>query len=208
MPGAVGALRPDYLLAPGIIDYFGIEMVETNEGTVAFAAALKTAAGYAKANVQVTPDISIDAGVRYEKAKQRVDPIQVFKVPGASTAGTRIEEGYWLPAATLTWQLRNDLQFRLNASKTIARPQFRELIYQFYFDPESNRMYQGNPLLEDGTVGPHRQPAAWPRSAVAPVAADAADQLCQRACSQPRDRQYRPARHHRKAGPAARFRGA
>lgn len=149
MPGGVGALRPDYLLAPGIIDYFGIEMVETNEGTVAFAAALKTAAGYAKANVQVTPGISIDAGVRYEKAKQRVDPIQVFKVPGASTAGTRLEEGYWLPGATLTWQLRNDLQFRLNASKTIARPQFRELIYQFYFDPESNRMYQGNPLLED-----------------------------------------------------------
>ena len=31
----------------------------------------------------------------------------------------------------------------------IARPQFRELMFQAYFDPESNRSYRGNPLLVD-----------------------------------------------------------
>jgi outer membrane receptor protein involved in Fe transport len=45
-----------------------------------------------------------------------------------------------------------DLQFRLSGSKTIARPQFRELIYQPYFDPESNRQYVGNPLLIDSQL--------------------------------------------------------
>jgi hypothetical protein len=56
-----------------------------------------------------------------------------------------------LPAATLTWKLGDamDSQVRLNASKTIARPQFRELMSQAYYDPESNRTYRGNPLLSD-----------------------------------------------------------
>jgi outer membrane receptor protein involved in Fe transport len=41
---------------------------------------------------------------------------------------------------------------RLSASKTIARPQFRELINQPYFDPDSNRQYRGNPLLVDSQL--------------------------------------------------------
>jgi len=41
------------------------------------------------------------------------------------------------------------MQARLNASRTIARPQFRELMFQAYFEPESNRSYRGNPLLVD-----------------------------------------------------------
>src|SRR5690606_41778495 len=36
--------------------------------------------------------------------------------------------------------------------KTIARPQFCELICQPYFDPESSRMYSGNPLLTDSEL--------------------------------------------------------
>ncbi len=44
------------------------------------------------------------------------------------------------------------MQFRVNASKTIARPQFRELIYQPYFDPDTNRLYLGNPFLTDSKL--------------------------------------------------------
>ncbi|MET0180059.1 MAG: TonB-dependent receptor [Novosphingobium sp.] len=151
-PTAVGTLRPDLLLQPGIIDAFGIELIETDEGNPAFAARLRNPAGYAKLNAQFGDALSLDAGVRYERATQTVDPIAVFAVPGAGTAGTRLERGYWLPAATLTWQLRDDMQVRLSGSKTIARPQFRELINQPYFDPDSNRAFRGNPLLVDGQL--------------------------------------------------------
>jgi hypothetical protein len=41
------------------------------------------------------------------------------------------------------------MQMRFNASRTIARPQFRELMFQSYYDPEQNRAYRGNPLLVD-----------------------------------------------------------
>jgi hypothetical protein len=54
-----------------------------------------------------------------------------------------------LPGATLTSPIGHDIQEPLNASKTIARPQFRELMFQNYFDPENNRRYRGNPLLVD-----------------------------------------------------------
>lgn len=151
-PTAVGMLRPDLLLAPGIIKGFGIELVESNEGNPAFLASLRNWAGYGKVNWSLASSLTLDAGVRFEKADLEVAPIQVFTTPGASLAGTSQSNQYWLPGATLTWQARDDLQFRISASKTIARPQFRELIYQAYFDPDSNRQYQGNPLLVDSQL--------------------------------------------------------
>jgi len=66
-----------------------------------------------------------------------------------SGASTHLENDYVLPSATLTWRFADDMQVRVNASQTIARPQFRELMFQSYFDPETNRRYRGNPLLVD-----------------------------------------------------------
>ncbi len=151
-PTAVGMLRPDLLLGSAIIDYYNIALIDTNEGAPAFRAELKNHAGYGKVNWQVSPELSLDFGVRYETAKETVVPTQVFNTPTGSTAATNLDNSYWLPAATLTWQFRPDMQVRLNSSKTIARPQFRELIFQFYFDPETNRQYRGNPLLQDSEL--------------------------------------------------------
>src|SRR5690606_255721 len=149
---AVGLFRPDLLLQPSVVDFYGIGLIEEDESTPAFLAGLETYAGYAKLNLEFVPGLSLDAGVRFEAARQEVTPIQVFNEPSGSTAGTLLENEYWLPAATLTWQFAPDVQFRLNGSKTIARPQFRELIYQPYFDPGSNRQYLGNPLLADSEL--------------------------------------------------------
>ena len=44
------------------------------------------------------------------------------------------------------------MQLRANASRTIARPQFRELIFQTFYDPETNRQFNGNPLLIDSEL--------------------------------------------------------
>jgi TonB-dependent receptor len=152
LPSGVTLLRPDYLLSPSVINTFGIGLIESDEGNPAFLAKLENAAGYAKGNWQIAEGVTLDAGVRYEWARQTVDPVQVFTVPGASTAGTALTKGYWLPAATLTWEVRPQMQVRISGSKTIARPQFRELINQPYYDPESNREYRGNPLLVDSQL--------------------------------------------------------
>ena len=152
MPLAIGLFRPDYLLQPSVINFYGINLIDTNENNPVFRSTLRNHAGYFQLQIKATPDISLNAGVRYEKATQSVTPVQVFTVPTASLAGTDLRRTYWLPAATLTWQLRKDMQIRANISKTIARPQFRELIFQPYFDPDSNRNYRGNPLLVDSQL--------------------------------------------------------
>ena len=151
-PGGVDMFRPDLLLQPSVINNFGITMVESNEGSPAFLATLETHAGYAKLNGRIAEALKFDVGVRYETAKEEVAPIQVFTVPGASTAATNLDNDYWLPAATLTWEMQPAMQLRANVSKTIARPQFRELIFQFYFDPDTNRQYRGNPLMVDSEL--------------------------------------------------------
>jgi len=151
-PVGVGLLRPDLLLGSNVINAFKIALIETDEGNPAFFARLKNSAGYAKFNAKFTDTLSLDTGVRYEQATQTVTPIQVFTIPGAGTAATSLKRNYWLPAATLTWEVQSGMQVRVSASKTIARPQFRELINQPYFDPDSNRQYRGNPLLVDSQL--------------------------------------------------------
>lgn len=151
-PDGVAALRPDALLSPGVIDFYDIALVDTNEANPVFDARLLNHAGYGQLQARPTSTLSLNAGVRYESARQTVSPVQVFNTPTASLAGTALDNDYWLPAATLTWQPRTDMQFRLSGSRTIARPQFRELIYQLYFDPDSNRQFRGNPLLTDSEL--------------------------------------------------------
>ena len=58
---------------------------------------------------------------------------------------TRLANSYWLPAATITWTVIPDVQLRFHGSKTIARPQFRELAPQLYTDFETTRQFFGNP---------------------------------------------------------------
>lgn len=152
LPLGIGLLRPDFLLQPAVVNFYGIDLVDTNEANPVFIGKLLTNAGYGQIQANITSNLDLNLGVRYETARQSVTPLQVFTIPSASLANTRLNRDYWLPAATLTWKFAPDMQLRLNASKTIARPQFRELIYQLYFDPDNNREYRGNPLLTDSQL--------------------------------------------------------
>ncbi len=148
-PNAVAMLRPDHLLSTNVIDTYDIGLIETTESDPAFEARLRTSAGYAQVQSEIVDGFEASVGVRFERGEQDVQPTQVFTTNTGSGASTALENDYVLPAVTLTYKFANDSQVRVNASKTIARPQFRELMFQTYFDPETNRSYRGNPLLVD-----------------------------------------------------------
>jgi outer membrane receptor protein involved in Fe transport len=154
LPLAVQQLRPDFLLSDVTIQAFDIALLETSaqDGTAAFAAALETHAGYAQVQAELFAGVNINAGVRYEDAAQTVLPIDVFNTGSSAIATTNLNNSYWLPAVTLTWEVAPDMQLRVNGSKTIARPQFRELIAQVFQDPDSNRLFRGNPSLKDSVL--------------------------------------------------------
>lgn len=151
LPPGIGLLRPDHLLSPEVISYYQVDLQESTETAAAFGARLLVDAAYLQLQAMLVPGLELAAGARYEQASQEVRPLEVFSSPINTGLPTNLENDYILPAATLTWKFGpgEDRQFRLNASKTIARPQFRELMFQRFFDPEGNRTYLGNPLLKD-----------------------------------------------------------
>jgi outer membrane receptor protein involved in Fe transport len=149
LPIAVAQERPDFLLSDFNIYNFNIQLRDISgaEGAASYEAGLRIHAGYAQAEVEV-PSAAIRAqfGARYE------DAVETVVTTAAGATPTRIANDYWLPAATVTWNFADNMQLRLHGSKTIARPQFRELAPQIYQDFESDREFTGNPFLTDSKL--------------------------------------------------------
>ncbi|MCB2067201.1 MAG: TonB-dependent receptor [Erythrobacter sp.] len=144
----VGTRSPWLLFNSATYNMFNVNLLESGSTTPAFGAGLTINAGYGQLQWQATDTVTVQAGVRYETADQTSTPIGVNNT---ATARTNSND-YWLPGATVTWTPIDELQLRVSGSKTIARPQFRELISQIYFDPETNRSYSGNPNLNDSRL--------------------------------------------------------
>ncbi|MEA1072868.1 TonB-dependent receptor domain-containing protein [Sphingomonas sp. LY160] len=149
---AVAQQRIDYLLSDFNVYNYGVLLRETTGGlgSAAYDAALKVNAGYLMAEIEPVKGVTLNLGVRYEDGDQSVTPAVLFGQPAA--AASRIRADYFLPAGTLTWNFADDMQLRLAASKTIARPQFRELAPQPYRDTESQRTFFGNQFLVDSEI--------------------------------------------------------
>ncbi|GGA06642.1 MULTISPECIES: TonB-dependent receptor domain-containing protein [Sphingobium] len=150
LPLGAQQMRLDYLLSDAAIQLYDISLLEFSGNYPVYDAALRTHAGYAQVKAELFPGLSFDAGVRFEKGRQSVTGVDVYST--GITPFNQIRKEYWLPAATITLEAAKGLQFRLSGSKTVARPQFRELIAQPFLDPESNRFYRGNPFLQDSEL--------------------------------------------------------
>ncbi len=68
-----------------MIDAFDIALIDINETNPIFDATLRTNAAYGQLNFQLTDDFGFTGGVRYEAAKQRVIPVEVFANADASS---------------------------------------------------------------------------------------------------------------------------
>ncbi|MFZ2998511.1 TonB-dependent receptor domain-containing protein [Sphingobium sp.] len=159
LPIPVQQQRPDYLLSDATIQLFDISLLEFSGNYPVYDAALRVHAGYGQVQAELFPGLSFNAGVRYEKGKQSATGVDVYNT--GLTPFNALNNDYWLPAVTLTFEASKGLQFRASASKTVARPQFRELIAQPYLDTEANRFYRGNPFLQDSQLWNGEVRAEW-----------------------------------------------
>ena len=150
LPLDVQSARPDYLFSPDNIDPNRFVLQEIITPNDSYSAGLKIHAGYAMADIELLPLVRTTVGVRYESAEETVDTFDRFGNPGAG--GVNLQNDYWLPSATVTWNFADDFQLRLGYSHTIARPQFRELAQSQYFDPDTERLYRGNRGLVDSEL--------------------------------------------------------
>ncbi|WP_407352256.1 TonB-dependent receptor domain-containing protein [Luteimonas sp. R10] len=145
--------RIDYLFSDYNLSQDLLRIQETTGGlgAAAYDATLKVKAGYLQAEGEITPLVRATVGVRYEDATQAVHPYNIF-TGVRQTSPEPLRNDYFLPAATLTWNFADNQQIRFGASKTIARPQFRELAPQQYQDPDNDRLFYGNPYLVDSEL--------------------------------------------------------
>ncbi|MEQ5788907.1 TonB-dependent receptor [Erythrobacter sp. NFXS35] len=149
---ALGLRRPGDIINAATLAGFDVELTEGAPIPIVDAE-LTVHAGYGLVRWLPLDTLTIEAGVRYEDGVQTTTPDPTIGVaPGTILNATNIENDYFLPSATITWEAIDNLQLRLSASQTIGRPQFRELVEQVYFDPESNRRFRGNPFLQDSEL--------------------------------------------------------
>ncbi|MEM6832706.1 MAG: TonB-dependent receptor [Pseudomonadota bacterium] len=163
LPIELAQQRIDFLLSDFNVFNNGIVISENtppvNQGSPLYTAELVVHAAYLQIEAELFDAFTVSTGVRYEDAEQTVTPLalfagdEIFLTPDENgnqlVNPTDLNNDYFLPALTATWNFYEDMQLRFGVSKTIARPQFRELAPQFYNDPDLDRGFQGNAFLFD-----------------------------------------------------------
>jgi TonB-dependent receptor len=142
------AARVDYLFSPDNIRADGFVLTENTTPDSSYKGRMTQKAAYLMADIDVLPLVHVNVGARYEDATEVIRTFNTMGEPPRAPA-TQLSNTYWLPSTTLTWNFAEDLQVRFAYSQTIARPQFRELAFSAYVDPETDRVYRGNPYLSD-----------------------------------------------------------
>ncbi|MDZ4762242.1 MAG: TonB-dependent receptor plug domain-containing protein [Alphaproteobacteria bacterium] len=142
----VDFLLSDFNLGPNVGQFQISESTGNIENAPAYTAQLEVLSAYLKADIEPLLYLRTAFGARWEKA---IESVQLIDLYGPEPLPNKVKKDYILPAATVTWNFLEDMQIRIGASRTIGRPQFRELAPQSYYDPESGRFLRGNPFLLD-----------------------------------------------------------
>jgi outer membrane receptor protein involved in Fe transport len=155
--GPYAYLLPYQVFSPTVIAAEDLGLIQTNNsfGLSEYLGDLTVHGAYGRVDMELAQGLRVDVGVRYETAKQTLTLPDVNNNNPAGAGLSAVVEkdnDYWLPALTLTWNFAEDFQFRANGSKTIARPQFRELGTIPVVDTESDRLLAGNPFLTDSQL--------------------------------------------------------
>ncbi len=125
-------IRPDF-----------ITVTEITLPSDSYQSEQEVAASYIMIDPQLTDKLKIVTGVRFEYSRQILNSQTITNDP--VNVNTIYRD--WLPSVNLIYQLTTDINLRLAYSKTLARPEFREIAPFAYFDFLANELVQGNPSL-------------------------------------------------------------
>ena len=120
-----------------------IEIVEITQPTDSYLSEQTINAAYLMTDFSLFKKIKIITGVRLENAVQKMNSKSRTGEP------INVESNFndLFPSVNIAYQYNDKLNLRLAYSKTVARPEFRELATFTYFDFVSNELVQGNPNL-------------------------------------------------------------
>jgi outer membrane receptor protein involved in Fe transport len=119
-------LPSNQLFAPENIRPTGFQINEFTRGTDHYNASMDVYAGYAMVDLNLGAKWRLSAGLRVEDANQLVRTID-NQVPGSVPVLAGLSNRDPVPAVNLVYGITQQQNFRLSYSRTLSRPDFREL---------------------------------------------------------------------------------
>ncbi len=138
---------PNGLFNPETIASNGFELVEATFRPDNYDATEDLNAGFLLLNADVAESLTVMAGLRVESATQTVTPFDLHESHQEPLVGARLDNTDVLPAFNATWTLEDGMNLRVAASRTLARPQLRELAPFAFADYAGGYLTVGNPEL-------------------------------------------------------------
>ncbi len=123
-----------------------LELEEWTRPTDSYAAKYDVLAGYVMADVAVLPRLRVVVGERIERSTQTIDSFDPFAKD--ARVQSRLAKTDLLPSANAIVKVTDTTNVRLTATRTVARPQLRELAPFIFSDFLGAREVLGNPELD------------------------------------------------------------
>jgi outer membrane receptor protein involved in Fe transport len=143
-------LPPEQLFTADAIAAGDISFLERTEPNDEYEATEVMGAGFASLDVGVSNHLRVTGGLRVERNETELDsfdPATGSRLAGVSTDLRTTEP---LPSLAVRWEPSESQVVHLSGTRTIVRPQFRELApfrYETYLESTL-----GNPFLENGEI--------------------------------------------------------
>ncbi len=140
-------LPSNQLFAESNIRPTGFQLVEFTRGTDTYTADMNVYAGYAMVDLALGSRWRLVGGVRIEDADIRVTTLDNL-VPNSDPQVAQLTNRDPAPAVNLIYALRPKQNLRISYSRTLSRPDFRELSPFDFNDVLGGFVVQGNPNLQ------------------------------------------------------------
>ncbi len=140
------AMPLEDILTSEFIGNDGFTLNELTQKSDAYSGNQTIDAAYGMWETNLFDTYSVSLGVRNESSVQHMNTYALFD-PNNEPAVAKLETNYLLPSFNSTVKIDSQSQVRLSFSKSVARPDFRELSPTPYIDDETGYEIKGNPDL-------------------------------------------------------------
>lgn len=127
------------LLSAENLDQYKVLLANIPQNTKDYTGTADLNAGFLLLDTHLSPQWHLAWGVRLEDYTQRLRSV--------NQAAQEYHNTDLLPSANLIWSPQRRMQLRAAYSRTLNRPEFRELAAFRYYDYENNFIISGNPSL-------------------------------------------------------------
>jgi outer membrane receptor protein involved in Fe transport len=146
-------LAPESIFVPANINMDAglLQFQESTKATDSYGGWMQLEGGYAMLELPVVRSLDLMGGARVEHAVIEVSTFDPYD-DSLPPIKSRLDNVDVLPAATFTWRFLEDYQLRGGYSRTLNRPDFRELAESQYYDLDTNLMLTGNPDVKRAQI--------------------------------------------------------